>query len=142
MRMWLSPEGGARNLLREPMLHFAVLGAIIFGVYRIREAPGVEQIRVTESRQDSMQRRFEKTQGRVPNAVELDALIQAWVDEEILVREARTLGLDDADPVVRRRLLQKMNWLIAAAGEQDAAPGDDEVMEQMRGRYEVVIEGP
>ena len=125
------------------MLHFVVLGALIFGLSRFGQESEL-QITVTEGRQESMQRRFEKAQGRSPTSAELDRLIQSWVDEEILVREARSLGLDEADPVVRRRLLQKMNWLIEStqAENTDADADDGAVIQQMRTRYDVVIERP
>lgn len=118
----------ARSWLREPLLHFAALGLALFVVYALvgpqDEAGGT--IRVSAETQARIEAQHERRHGRAPTPEELDAAIQAWADGEMLYREARRLGLDRGDPIVRRRLTQKMQFLF----EESAAlpePSDAEL---------------
>jgi len=100
-----------RKLLREPLLHFLLCGAAIFALYgRVAEPaegrPGL--VVVDERRVAALSRAVERTWSRPPDASELEGLIDEFVTEEILYREALALGLDRDDPVVRRRMRQKM----------------------------------
>lgn len=63
---------------------------------------------------------FQIREGRAPDSEELRALQEGWVDQELALREARRLRLDEGDPIVRRRLLQKVGLLDEAGAE--AAP--------------------
>lgn len=118
-----------RKLLREPLLHFFLLGAAIFGVYGLvsnggDHAPG--RIVVSPGQIEHLAIGFTKTWQRPPTEQELAGLIRDHVREEVLCREAVALGLDQDDTVIRRRLRQKMEFVsedIAAQSE----PSDEEL---------------
>jgi peptidyl-prolyl cis-trans isomerase C len=118
---------GARTWLREPLLHFAVLGVALFGLFRLvgPDDEG-ETIIVTADTRERLATQQERRLGRAPTQAELDAAIQSWVDAEMLYREARALGLDRADPIVRRRLTQKLQFSFEEA-EQPPEPSDAEL---------------
>jgi hypothetical protein len=101
------------RLVREPLLHFFVLGAALFGLYHLVSArsPVADRILVTAGTVHTLSETFRLTWQRPPTRSELDGLIANHVREEILVREARRLGLDQDDTVVRRRLRTKMDIL-------------------------------
>ncbi len=110
----------ARQALREPLLHFLLGGALIFALFAWRgeEAdPGSRVIDVTREAQAQIALAYERTMQRPPTDAELDGLIERWVREEVLYREALRLGLEANDPVVRRRLATKMDFLAAASAE-------------------------
>jgi hypothetical protein len=114
-----------KRLLREPLVHFLLLGAILFGVYAYAERGhgGVEQskqIRLTIDDLSQLVLVFQSQWRRDPTPEELRLLVEDKVREEILYREALALGLDKNDTIVRRRMAQKMQFLaedVAAARE-------------------------
>jgi peptidyl-prolyl cis-trans isomerase C len=102
---------------REPLVQFVVAGALIFAVYQIanpaNRSTDANQIVLTKDdlRQLAVLR---LAQGRVlPTAEEMNALVEQRVREEILAREASALGLDRNDEIIKRRLAQKMDFLVA-----------------------------
>lgn len=103
------------RLVREPLLHFLVLGAAIYGVYALTAPPEVETdervLTVTSGEIGWLQASWEKRWGRPATEAELDKLIQRQVRETILYREAIAIGLDKEDVVIRRRLAQKLEFL-------------------------------
>jgi hypothetical protein len=128
------------RLLREPLLHFFAIGAAIFAAHALLngEAPRPDVVVVGRGRIDSLAADFAATHGRPPDAAERDGLIQAWVREEILSREALALGLDREDAVIRDRLRQKMEFV---AGGAEATPEAKEAAyRDIARRYEVSIE--
>lgn len=109
-----------KSLLKEPLLHFLLLALLIFAGYGLLGADADEQpenIVVTAPKIEQMATVFAKTWQRPPAAEELKGLIDDYVKEEILVRQALELGLDRNDTVVRRRLRQKMEFLNVADAE-------------------------
>ena len=103
-----------RRLLREPLLHFALLGAAIFGAYRLVAPPASDasEIVITADRIASITAQFSASHGgRPPHEDELRAAIDAYVRDEMLYREGLALGLDRDDPVVRNRIRQKADLL-------------------------------
>lgn len=115
------------SVLREPLLHFLLLGAAVFGLYAIFDdaPPPVAEQTITVSENDARRlvTEFEATWRRVPTAQELDRLIEHLVDEEVYVREAKALGLDQGDAIIRRRLQLKMEFLTET-GAQSVDPDD------------------
>ncbi len=115
------------RILKEPLLHFILIGGAIFGWFYLvspqdDEAEPTETIVVDEQDIDLLAERFSDTWKRPPNEAELSALVDATVREEVLVREARKLGLDRGDQVIRARLAQKMDFLtnaIASSAEPE-----------------------
>ena len=103
-----------RRLLREPLLHFALLGAAIFGAYRLIAPPASDAaaIVVTADRIASITAQFGASHGgRPPHEDELRGAVDAYVRDEMLYREGLALGLDRDDPVVRNRIRQKAELL-------------------------------
>lgn len=102
--------------LREPLLHFLIIGAVIFGLYWVydgqQETPASERIIVTPGTVNTIVQTFRLKRLRAPTKAELESLIEDHVKEEIYYREALKLGLDKNDTIVRRRLRQKMEFLL------------------------------
>ena len=96
--------------LKDPLVAFLLIGAAIFGVDAWRSS-GPELVRVGPLDIERLQDQWQIQMGRPPTETELDGLIDAHVREEILVREARNIGLDDNDVIIRRRLAQKLTFL-------------------------------
>lgn len=96
------------------MLHFTVIGVVLFLLYGLvgrDEAGAPRQIVVSEARIEALAEGFARTWLRQPTAEELRNLVEDYVVEEVYYREARMLGLDTDDIVIRRRLRQKMEFL-------------------------------
>jgi len=118
-----------KRILREPLLHFLLLGIAIFAGYglvskRTIDEPG--KIVVSAGQVAAMAEGFARTWRRPPTSEEIEGLIRDRVQEEVYCREAMALGLDKDDTVIRRRLRQKMEFVtddVAALGE----PSDDEL---------------
>lgn len=109
-----------RRVLGEPLFHFLLLALVIIAVYMLagpREEAGDNRITVSETRIEQLSAVFARTWQRPPTAAELKGLIDDFVKEEIYVREARKLGLDADDTVIRRRLRLKMEFLSDAEAE-------------------------
>jgi hypothetical protein len=121
--------------LREPLLHFLLLGAALFLVFEWRGAPSVERIVITPAQIDSFSTGFVRRWSRPPSEAELKALVDEHVREEIAVRETRALGLDRDDTVIRRRLRQKFDFLADEAADA-AAPTDAQLLEWMQAHAE------
>jgi hypothetical protein len=110
-----------RKILREPLLHFLVLGAglfLLFGVVGRQAGERSDRIVVTEAKIGNLAELFERTWRRAPTAAELEGLIDDHIKEEILYREAVALGLDRDDIVIRRHLRQKMEFVSADFADQ------------------------
>jgi len=112
-----------KRLIREPFLHFLLLGALIFIAHRflskrIDDGPG--RIVITQGQITSMVIGFSRTWQRPPTREELEGLIRDRVREEVYSREAIAMGLDRDDPIIRRRLQQKLAFVtddVAAVAE-------------------------
>jgi hypothetical protein len=125
--------------LKEPLLHFLLLGAALFLLFRVvggdREAP--KEITISEARVEALAENFARTWMRPPTAEELTGLVDDYVKEEIFYREAVIMGLDRDDTVIRRRLRQKLEFIsddVAAAAE----PGEAELqayLEKHAGKF-------
>jgi hypothetical protein len=116
-----------RRLLREPLLHFLVLGALLFALYAAvrRDAPGApDEIVVDRARLEALAAQFERVWQRPPAAQELQGLVDGFVREEVLYREGVALRLDRDDPVVRRRVGQKMSFLADAQASGEASEAE------------------
>ena len=123
-----------KKLIREPFIHFLLLGAAIFLAYHFLSARADNQpgkIVITQGDITSMMIGFSRTWQRPPTREELDGLIRDRVREEVYYREAIAMGLDRDDPVIRRRLQQKLQFVtddVAAPAE----PTDAELSEYLK----------
>ena len=108
-----------RRLLGEPMLHFLLIGILLFAAYQWM-APGDSAGRgivITQGVVNDLVTQHVAARGREPSATELNHLIESYVRDEILYREGVKLGLDRDDIVVKRRVRQK----IEVIAEEDAS---------------------
>jgi hypothetical protein len=111
-------EAVIRRLLREPLLHFFAVGALLFGAYGVlhrSSANAPDEIVVSRGQLQNLQLQFERVWQRPATDSELQALVDNWVKEEIFYREGMTLGLDRDDSVVRRRIGQKLEFIVESA---------------------------
>jgi hypothetical protein len=102
------------RLVREPLLHFAVFGGLIFLLYAAVAVPRPEPtdaIVIGPERIEQLKSRYRSVWRRPPTDDELRTMIDNFVREEIYYREALALGLDRNDTVIRQRLRQKMEFL-------------------------------
>jgi len=103
-----------KRILREPLLHFLLIGIglfLLYGLLRGGDTGAPREIVVTEARIEALAQSFATTWMRPPTAQELDGLVDDYVAEEIYFREAVAMGLDQDDLVIRRRLRQKMEFI-------------------------------
>lgn len=116
--------------LREPLAQFLLAGALIFALFSLwggNADPGDRRIEVDEARVQRIGTQWMQTWHRPPTAAELDGLISDYVQEEVYYREALRLGLEEDDPVVRRRLRSKMEFL--AVDQLESAKPSDAVLQ-------------
>ena len=103
------------RLLREPLLQFLGLGAILFALYGLVDKRGVEappeKIVVSTSQITNLSDGFARTWRRPPSEEELQGLIEDYIRDEVYYRAGRAAGLDRDDVIVRRRVRQKMEFL-------------------------------
>jgi len=114
-------------ILREPLLHFLVLGGLLFVLFGLTQAPdqeGTRQIRVSAAQVEQLAAGFSRTWMRPPTEEELAGLIEHHIRSEVFYREALALGLDQDDPYVRNRLGQKLEFLLDDLSAE-AEPGDE-----------------
>lgn len=104
-----------KRFLHEPLFHFLLLGALLFGAYAVlndgNDAAEAGVITITEGDIDWLIAAWSRQWRRPPTETELRGLIDDRVREEVLYREAIAMGLDRDDQIVRRRLAQKMEFL-------------------------------
>ncbi|HEY2918118.1 MAG TPA: peptidylprolyl isomerase [Candidatus Binatia bacterium] len=117
-----------RKLLREPLLHFLLLGVLIFAVFKFvsSETSQPGKILITQGRIESLETAFSRTWRRSPTASELEGLIRDYIREEVFAREAIALGLDKDDTIIRRRLRQKLEF-VSEDVTAHAEPTDEQL---------------
>jgi hypothetical protein len=118
-----------KHIIREPLLHFLLLGAAMFAAFHWLsrlEAPEPGRVVVTHDKIQHLATMFTRLWQRPPTEGELDGLIQDYVQEEVYAREALALGLDRDDAIIRRRLRQKLEFVSEDVVAQ-AEPTDEEL---------------
>ncbi len=149
----LSASGERRSpigsLLREPLLHFLLIGSLLFAVHAVA-TPSVSKERLIEVTPEVRQSIVDLYKSKRntepgsepptgPSAEDLDRLIDVWVLNEVLYREAIAQGLDKGDEMIRERVIQKMRLLIFGnLAIKD--PTDQELsqwFEAKRGQYDL-----
>jgi hypothetical protein len=118
-----------RRIASEPLPQFLAIGLALFGVshlYAMRDAR--PEIVVDTAQRDYQRNQFRGQFGTEPDPARLDELMQTYVRDEALYREGLRLGLDRDDEIIRRRLIQKMEFL-AAEGAVVSAPTPEQLAE-------------
>ncbi len=116
-----------RWLATEPLVHFLLLGALIFIAYDtwgLRNDAARLHITVGPADQQRLRAMARQQWGKEPDAAQMQVLIARHVREEVLYREALAAGLERDDVIVRRRLVQKMEFLA----QEDARPADENAL--------------
>jgi parvulin-like peptidyl-prolyl isomerase len=108
-----------KRLLKEPLLHFLLLGAALFGAYRWvnRSAPDqpekkMRAVVITTNQVAALSEAWTRQMQRPPTQEELRGLVTGYLKEELLARQAREMGLADNDSVIRHRLAQQLEFLV------------------------------
>ena len=94
------------RLLHEPLLHFLLLGGVLFAAYSLfaaDDAEATDRIVVTQGRIEHLATTFARTWQRSPSPRELQGLVEDYVREEVFYREALAIGLDRDDTVIHVR---------------------------------------
>jgi len=131
-----------RKLLREPLLHFLLIGIGLFLLYdllRGGDTGAPRDIVVTEARVEALAQSFATTWMRPPTPQEITGLVDDYIAEEIYYREAIAMGLDQDDTVIRRRLRQKMEFISEDAAAA-AEPTDAQLQEFLAKHPEKFLE--
>jgi peptidyl-prolyl cis-trans isomerase C len=105
-----------KRWLREPLLHFLLIGLALLAIYRASNPDTVEQgnrsrIELTDDDLSQLELAWMAQWRRPPTPEEMHRLVESKVREEILYREALALGLEQGDTIVKRRMVQKMEFL-------------------------------
>lgn len=105
-----------QRLLNEPLVHFLLTGGVLLVLSALfGQSFGVgdssNRIEVTADRIQQLRETWTRQRGAPPTERELDRLIEDFIREEVLYREAIASGLDQGDTIVRRRLAQKVEFL-------------------------------
>ena len=117
-----------RSLRTHPIVHFALIGCVLFGLNALRQGNGPPDdeaaIQIDRPRLEALAGIWKAQFGRPPTEAELTTVARTWAVEEMRVREARRMGLDRDDSVIRRRLAQKYEFLVNNPANL-ATPPDD-----------------
>ena len=116
--------------LRDPLVVFVLLGIGVFALdgWLAGSETARPLIEITPDEVERLRARWIAQWGREPTGDELQTLVDEAVDEEILYREAQRLGLDRDDAIVRRRLAQKLTFILEDSGAT-GPPSEAEVEE-------------
>jgi hypothetical protein len=102
-----------KKLLKDPSLHFLFIGLVIYVACEfISPTVAQDEIHISSSQQEKLSEIWTMQWGRAPTEKEMELLIQNHIKEEILHRKALAMGLDKDDELVRRRLIQKVSFLV------------------------------
>ncbi len=113
---------------KEPLIHFLLLGGLIFLFYNSVAGKGsaVDEIFISRGQQENLLNTFTRTWQRPPTPQEFQGLLQDYIRQEIAYRESRNMGLDQDDIVIRRRLRQKLELLVEEVASL-APPSDEQL---------------
>jgi hypothetical protein len=132
--------GRLSGWLREPLVHFVLLGALLFGIDHLLLGGGTSSrtIVVGAAVDEEAISLFKASRGQDPTKEELQALRLAWLDNEVLYREGLALQLDKGDSTIRDRVIFKSLSIIESNLKRP--PLDDKVLagwfEKNRARYD------
>ena len=116
-----------RKLLKDPLLHFVVLGGVLFAISYLQGEggeTGPEPVRISAEQVQQLRQSALLFSGAEPSRDELAALVEPFIRDEVMYREALALGLDVNDDEVRTRLIEKMRYLTEDLA--DPEPASDE----------------
>lgn len=118
-----------KRLMHEPLVHFLVAGALLFAAYAWLNRGKADEprvVRITAAEVNWLKETWARQWQRSPAEAELRDLVTGHLKETLLAREAEELGLGESDTVIRRRLAQKMEFLVQDTARL-AEPDDGEL---------------
>lgn len=133
------------RLLREPLVWFAAIALGVFAVDAARQAPWSEPqavIALSPAELARIEAAWAAQNGRAPTPEQRQGLIDQWTEEEILYREALAMGLEEGDTIVRRRLVQKMTFLLDSLGAPAEPPTDAQLRRLLAERPDAFVLPP
>lgn len=119
-----------KNFWREPLIHFILIGVSLFLLFNFtkeqdKDAPN--RIVVTAGQVDQVTAQFSRTWMRPPTEAEIKGLIDSIVRDEVYYREALAMGLNENDPLIRRRMRMKLEFILEDLSAQNDP--DDQILE-------------
>ncbi|OUR94339.1 hypothetical protein A9Q87_01455 [Flavobacteriales bacterium 34_180_T64] len=101
-----------KKIVKEPLFHFLLIGAIIFLVYMmVNTEQNTQEIVIDDNLVNELASKWELKRNRRPTLEEMEGMINQYVEQEVLYQEALTMNLDHNDEIVKRRLAQKMEFI-------------------------------
>jgi hypothetical protein len=144
-----------RRILREPLLHFLAAGGILFVIFSLTQKPEEDLpsdktivvdkeglLNFLQYRSKAFQPEYFSQQLDAMSPGERKALVDQYIEEEMLYREAKALRLEQGDYVIRQRLVQKMRYLIDDLTEGGSAPDDAVLGEYLQKNREIYAVEP
>jgi hypothetical protein len=127
-----------KKILTEPLVHFLILGVLIFVVFSWlnRDQRSEDEIFVSRSQQEHLVNMFSRTWQRPPTPQEYQGLLRDHIREEIAYRESVAMGLDQGDTIIRRRMRQKLE-LLTDEIVSFAEPTDEDLQSYLEENPEV-----
>lgn len=128
------------NLLKQPLVQFLLLGSLIFALdfYVAGRQDDPRRILINDARYAEIAGIYRDNQGRDPTEQEMSDLVVTWAQNEVLYREARLMGLDKGDEMIRQRLVLKLRNVLF--NQLTAPDADRETLlawfEENRDRYD------
>ena len=107
-----------KRIIHEPLFQFLSIGALLFLVYGLNNAEeSRNEIVVDTNLINELVAKWELKRNRQPSLQELKGLVNQYIEQEVLYREALAMNLDHNDEIVKRRLAQKMEFISDALAE-------------------------
>lgn len=104
-----------KKILSEPLLHFLLIGAVLFVIFDLKNGSDSEdpnRVFISAGEVEQLSQKFSRTWMREPSEEEMDSLVKNLIRDEIYYREAVALGLDKNDPLIQRRMRQKLEFIF------------------------------
>jgi peptidyl-prolyl cis-trans isomerase C len=139
-----TPTPARHRWWKHPVAHFLLIGAALFALNALRQSGGPPAdeaaISVDRPRLEALAGIWRAQFGRPPTEAELTTVARSWAQEEMQVREARRMGLDRDDSVIRRRLAQKYEFLVN--NPASLAPPSDDTLRRYLAQHSDRYAGP
>jgi hypothetical protein len=101
-----------KRILQEPLLHFVVVGALLFFYLSNRDTTTKPEVFISQGKIKQLTAQFSKTRQRVPSTEELQALIDNQVQEDLAFKHGTEMGLVEDDSIIKRRVQQKLEFML------------------------------
>jgi len=128
--LWPTITTSASRLAREPLAQFFAVALVLFSANSLIHGPDTgapaTAVVISQGRVLQIADSYRLLAGRSPSRAELQALVDDFIEEEIYYREAVAMGLDTDDTIVRRRMRQKLGFIIEDADASEE-PSDDQL---------------